>query len=64
MSLISRYIDEDAMDSDLVAALRSRGVKAETAVDAGLIAKTDEQQLAFATESDCVLGVRASPGER
>jgi hypothetical protein len=49
------YFDEDAMDSDLVAALRSRGVEAVTALDAGLIGKTAEEQLAFATEQQCVL---------
>jgi hypothetical protein len=49
------YFDEDAMDSDLVAALRSRGVEAVTALDAGLIGKTDGEQLAFATEEECAL---------
>ena len=43
------------MDGDLVAALRSRGVEVVTALDAGLIGKTDEEQLAFATERECVL---------
>src|SRR3989442_14029299 len=43
------------MDSDLVAALRSRGVTVVTALDAGLTEKTDEEQLAFATERGCVL---------
>jgi hypothetical protein len=43
------YIDEDAMDSDLVAALRSRGVVVMTALDSGLIENSDEAQLAFAT---------------
>lgn len=43
------------MDSDLVAALRSRGVEVVTALDAGLIGKTDQEQLAFATERECVL---------
>src|SRR6266853_2628895 len=49
------YIDEDAMDSDLVAALRSRGVNVITALDAGLTEKSDEKQLAFAAEHGCVL---------
>ena len=43
------------MDSDLVAALRSRGVEVVTALDAGLIGKTDEEQLTFAAERECVL---------
>ena len=55
MSQIKIYIDEDAMDSDLVAALRSRGVTVITALDAGLAEKPDEEQLAFATERGCVL---------
>ena len=55
MSQIGIYIDEDAMDSDLVAALRYRGVTVITPLDAGLTEKPDEDQLAFATESGCVL---------
>jgi len=55
VSRINIYIDEDAMDSDLVAALRSRGVAVITAADAGLVETPDEQQLAFATEHGCVL---------
>ena len=43
------------MDSDLVAALRSRGVIVITAFDAGLTGKPDEEQLAFATAHECVL---------
>jgi hypothetical protein len=49
------YFDEDAMDSDLVAALRSRGVTVVTALDADLTSKTDEEQLATAAERGCVL---------
>lgn len=55
MSLIKIYIDEDAMHSRLVKALRSRGVPVITVLDAGLTEKTDEEQLAFATEHGCVL---------
>jgi len=52
---IKIYIDEDAMDSDLVAALRSRGLTVITALDAGLVGKSDGEQLAFAAEQGCVL---------
>jgi hypothetical protein len=52
---IKLYFDEDAMHSHLVTALRSRGVPVVTAFDAGLTEKTDEEQLAFATERECVL---------
>jgi hypothetical protein len=43
------------MDSDLVAALRSRGVTVITPHDAGLTARPDEEQLAFATAQGCVV---------
>jgi hypothetical protein len=55
VSQIKIYIDEDAMDSDLVAPLCSPGVAVITAVDAGLVGKSDDEQLAFATESGCAL---------
>ena len=43
------------MHSRLVTALRSRGVTVVTVMDAGLTEKADEEQLAFATERECVL---------
>ena len=49
------YFDEDAMDTDLVAALRSRGVAVVTVLEAGRVGKSDEERLAFATELGCVL---------
>lgn len=55
MGSIRIYIDEDAMDSDLVAALRSRGVAVLTASDAGMVGKSDQEQLAFAVTSKCAL---------
>ncbi len=55
MSQFKLYIDEDAMDADLVAALRSRSVTVITALDAGLTGKPDEEQLTVATTHDCVL---------
>ncbi len=55
MNWFKIYIDEDAMDSDLVSALRSRGVAVITVLDAGLVEKPDEEQLAFATNNGCVL---------
>lgn len=55
MSQIKIYIDEDAMDSDLVAALRVRGIVVVTAMDAGLVGRPDQEQLALATAQDCVL---------
>lgn len=55
MNQIKLYFDEDAMHSRLVTALRSRGVTVVTVMDAGLTERTDEEQLAFATERECVL---------
>lgn len=55
MSQIKIRLDEDAVDSDLVAALRSRGATVITAVDASLIEKFDDEQLAFTTEHGCAL---------
>ncbi|HEV7396820.1 MAG TPA: hypothetical protein VGN86_09955 [Pyrinomonadaceae bacterium] len=43
---IRLYLDEDAMDSDLVRALRLRGVDVMTALDAGLTLFHDEQPTA------------------
>lgn len=42
------YIGEDAMDDDLVQALRLRGVDVQTALDAGLAGRPDDEQLAHA----------------
>ena len=46
---IRLYIDEDAMDKDLVQALRARGVDVMTALDAGMIERSDEEHLDYAT---------------
>jgi predicted nuclease of predicted toxin-antitoxin system len=52
---IKIYLDEDAMQSRLVAALRSRCVAVVTVLDVERFGKSDEEQLAFATEQGCVL---------
>jgi hypothetical protein len=52
---IRLYIDEDAMDKDLVQALRARGVDVITALDAGMIERGDEQHLGFAATEERVL---------
>lgn len=49
------YVDKDAMDSDLVRALRLRGVDVTTAFDAGLIGSSDEEHLQHAVASDRTL---------
>ncbi len=48
---IRLYLDQDAMDDDLVQALRLRGVDVETALDAHLAAHSDEEQLAYAAST-------------
>lgn len=52
---IRLYLDEDAMDSDLVRALRLRGVNVTTALDAGLISSADEEHLKHAIVSERTL---------
>lgn len=52
---IRLYLDEDAMDSDLVRALRLRGVDLTTALDAGLISSADEGHLKYAIASERTL---------
>lgn len=46
---IRLYFDEDAMDDDLVQALRLRGMDVETVLDANLAGHSDEEQLAYAS---------------
>ncbi len=43
------------MDGDVVRGLRSRGVDVLTATDAGMVAREDEDHLAFATRENRVL---------
>ena len=57
MSPLKIYFDEDAMDGDLVAALRFRGVESVTALDTGLIGRSDEDQLAVATERASAISI-------
>jgi Domain of unknown function (DUF5615) len=46
---IRLYMDEDAMDRDLMRALRARGVDVVTALENGLIDRDDRQHLENAT---------------
>ena len=52
---ISLFLDEDSMDKALVLALRARGIDVITALDANMIAKSDEEQLGYATSQNRVL---------
>lgn len=49
------YLDEDSMDRRLVRALRARGMDVETALDAEMVARSDEEHLEYAAASGRVL---------
>ena len=49
------YFDEDSMWQALVTALRARGIDVQTALEAVMIARTDEDHLAFATAQGRIL---------
>jgi hypothetical protein len=49
------YFDEDAMDSDLIHALRIRGVTVTSALEQGMVRQEDPNHLAFATAQGCAL---------
>lgn len=42
------YVDEDAMDNDVVRALRSRNVDVRTAYEAGMARSPDDEHLGYA----------------
>jgi len=52
---IALFFDEDSMDKDLVFALRARGIDAETALEANMIARSDQEQLDHAASQNRVL---------
>ena len=52
---IRLYFDEDAMDGDLVHALRIRGVNVTSALEQGMVRRSDTDHLEFATSQGCVL---------
>jgi predicted nuclease of predicted toxin-antitoxin system len=49
------YVDEDSGDRNLLQALRARGVDVVTAQEVGMIERTDEEHLQFATNQNRVL---------
>jgi hypothetical protein len=55
VSRLRLYVDEDAMDGDVVRGLRSRGIDVATAAEAGMIRRRDEDHLSFATVQGRVL---------
>jgi predicted nuclease of predicted toxin-antitoxin system len=55
MSKIRLYLDEDSIRESFIQALRSRNIDVLTAADVGMLNKTDEEQLAWATEHNRVI---------
>jgi hypothetical protein len=55
MSRIRLYFDEDAMQHALVVALRARRVDVLTASDCGMISRSDEQHLRYASSNERAL---------
>jgi len=49
------YLDEDSMQNALVIALQARGVNVLTALEAGMIERSDEEHLDYATAQSRVL---------
>jgi hypothetical protein len=52
---IRLYLDEDSMDRDLVRALTARGVDVRSALEAGMIERSDAHHLEYATAERRVL---------
>ncbi len=55
MSLVRLYLDADSGERGLLTGLRARGVDATTALESGMTAATDEEQLEFAGSHGRVL---------
>jgi len=55
MSKILLYIDEDSMDEDFVKALKARNVDVLTVADAGMLHRSDEEQLDWAKQNGRVI---------
>lgn len=55
MSRARLYLDEDALDDDVLAGLKARGIDAITAAEAGMISRDDEDHLALAVSQGRVL---------
>lgn len=55
MTKIRLYLDEDTMDSDLLAALRRRTVDVISTVEAEMLSRSDEEQLQWALKHQRVI---------
>jgi hypothetical protein len=48
--MLALYLDEDSMDQRLIHALRLRRMNVTSAFEAGMIERSDEEHLAYATQ--------------
>ena len=55
MTVIQFYLDEDATSNRLLQALRNRGADVVSALEAGMLAQPDEQQLEWALSNQRVI---------
>jgi hypothetical protein len=55
MTAIHFYLDEDATSNRLLQALRNRGADVVSAVEVGMLAQPDEQQLEWALEHQRII---------
>jgi hypothetical protein len=53
--MLNFYFDEDSMDRSLVKSLRLRHIDVESALEAGMIHRPDEDHLRYATEHGRIL---------
>jgi predicted nuclease of predicted toxin-antitoxin system len=53
--MIRLYVDEDSMDRALIRALRARGVDVSTTLEEGMIERSDNEHLDYATAQGRVL---------
>ena len=53
--MLALYLDEDSMDQSIVAALRARWVDVITATEAGMLGRSDSEQLDYVTGQGRVL---------
>lgn len=49
------YFDEDSLDQALIRALKARGLDVESALTAGMLRRSDRDQLTYATKQGRVL---------
>jgi len=53
--MMALYLDEDSMTDSLIQALRARGIDVLTALEAGMLGRSDVEQLDYAMQQGRVL---------